>query len=147
MGLKVYGLAADDALGDVMDVDQRPCRGVGCGLVLAGEVDEERGARVEFAAGGVVVLVGPGREPVPEVDAPGVVALDDEVGLIPARRSLEGLHDVAENDVDQREVVDVRAVAGGGVVGVGAAPDVGAVRDGEVQEDEVGLIGVEDRGG
>ncbi len=55
----------------------------------------------------------------------------------------DGEH-LAEDAVGEGEVVEVGAVAELGVVVVDAAPDVGAVRHREVEEDEVGLIGVQD---
>jgi len=74
----------EDVFDDAVDVEQGPGGGVGLGLGLAGLVDDEGGARVEAVAGGGVVFVGPGGEPVPEVDAPTVVALDDDRGVFPA---------------------------------------------------------------
>ena len=128
---------------DAMDLEDRPGCCDGLGLALARLMDDQRGALVEDSARGCVVLFGPGRQPVPRVDAPRVVALDDEGGLVPAQRSLERRDQTAEHAVGQREVVQIGAVAGLGVVAVDAAPDVGAVRNGEVEKDEVGLVGVQ----
>ena len=57
---------------------------------------------------------------------------------------MQGGEDVAELAVGQSEAVEVRGTAFLGVGGVGAAPDVGAVGDGQVEEYEVGLIGVKE---
>jgi hypothetical protein len=72
-----------------------------------------------------------------------VVSLDDERGLVPAGRGLEGGEDLAEDAVGEGEIVEVGAAALVGEAVLGAAPEVGAVRDGEMEEDEVGLIGTE----
>jgi hypothetical protein len=136
-------LAVQDLLDDGVELDDGPGLGDGLRRGLAGLVDEEGGALIEDAARGCVVLFGPCGEPVPGVDAPAVVALDDERGVAPARRGGEGGEDAAEDAVGKREIVEVGAVAALGVVAVDAAPDVGAVGDGEVEEDEVGLVGVE----
>jgi len=75
--------------------------GDGLGLDLAGLVDEEGGARIEDAAGGDFVFRGPGGEAAPDGGAPSVVALDDERGLAPAGRGLEGGEELAEDAVGE----------------------------------------------
>src|ERR1039458_3960864 len=83
----------------------------------------------------------------PGVNAPGMVALNDEGGLVPAWRCLQGGEDAAKDAVGESQTVEVGAVALLGVVVADAAPDVGAVGDGDVQEDEVCLVGVQQLGG
>src|SRR5277367_3773216 len=84
LGLEAWGVVLEDLLDYAVDLDEGPGGGDGLGLVLAGLVDEQGGAGVEAVAGGVVVFGGPGGEPVPGVDAPAVVAFDDEGGVVPA---------------------------------------------------------------
>src|SRR5665213_1380431 len=127
-----------------MDLEDRPGLRDGLRLLLPGLVDEQRGARIEAAARGGVVLLGPGGEPVPGIEAPAVVALDDEGGVGPARGGLEHVDDAAEDAVGKREIVEIGAVAELRVAVVDAAPDVGAVRDGGVEEYEVGLVGLQE---
>ena len=102
------------------------------------------GRGIEEAAGGGFVLLGPGGEAAPDGGAPGVVSLDDERGLAPAGGGLEGGEELAEDAVGEGEIVQVGAAALVGEGVLGAAPGVGAVGDGEVEEDEVGLIGAQD---
>ena len=133
-----------DLLDDGVDLKDGPGCGDGLGLGLGGLVDEKCGAGVEEAAGGLFVFGGPGGEAAPDGGAPAVVALDDEGGLAPTWRGLEGGEDLAEDAVGEGEIVQVGAAALTGEGVLGAAPGVGAVRDGEVEEDEVCLIGAQD---
>ena len=137
-------LVVEELLDDGVDLEDGPGGGDGLGLGLRGLVDDEGGARVEEAAGGLLVLLGPGGEAAPDGGPPSVVALDDEGGLVPAGRGLEGGEYLAEDAVGEGEIVQVGAAALGGEGVLGAAPGVGAVRDGEMEEDKVGLIGVEE---
>ena len=83
--LEVDGLALEDLLDNGMDVEQRPWRSDLLRLGLAGLVDDDGGARVEGAVGGGAIFGGPGGLVVPEIGTPGVVALDDQRGVLPAR--------------------------------------------------------------
>ena len=138
------GLAVEDLFDDAVDLEDGPRGRDGLRLGLAGVVDDHGGSLIEEAARGCIVFRGPCRQPVPGVDAPGVVALDDEAGLVPTGRCLQGGENLAENVVGEGQVVEVGTVATLGVVILNATPDVGAVRNGKVQEDEVGLIGVQE---
>ncbi len=128
---------------DGVELDERPCCGVGLGLGLSGLVNEEGRTRVEDLMRGCVILFGPGGQGVPKTDAPGVVALNDQRCVLPPGRALQRCQDSAHLAVGERQVVEVGAVAALCVVVVDTAPDVGAVRNGEMQKDEVGLIGVQ----
>ena len=136
-------MLVEDLFDDGVDLDEGPGGGDGLGLDLAGLVDEEGGARVEEAAGGLFVFISPGGQTAPDGGAPAMVSLDDERGLAPAGGGLEGGEELAEDAVGEGEIVEVGAATLAGEAILGAAPGVGAVRDGEVEEDEVGLIGVE----
>src|ERR1017187_3214457 len=140
-------LAVKGLFDDAVDLDDGPRGGDGLRLALAGLVDDDRGALVEDAARGCIVLLSPCGQPVPGVNAPGMVALNDEGGLIPARRCLQGGEDAAKDAIGESQTVEVGAVALLGVVVADAAPDVGAVGDGDVQEDEVRLVGAQQLGG
>ena len=134
-------MVVKDLLDDGVDLKDGPGGGDGLGLGLGGLVDEQGGAGVEEVTGGLFILYGPGGEAAPDGGAPAVVALDDERGLAPAGRGLEGGEDLAEDAVGEVEIVQIGAAALTGEVVLGAAPGVGAVGDGEMEEDEVGLIG------
>jgi hypothetical protein len=133
-----------DLLDDGVDLKDGPGGGDCLGLGLGGLVDEQGGAGIEDAAGGLLVFLGPGGEAAPDGGAPTVVSLDDEGGLAPAGRGLESSEDLAEDAVGEGEIVQVGAAALVGEVVLGAAPGVGAVGDGEVEEDEVCLIGAQE---
>ena len=136
-------MVAEDLLDDAMDLDDGPCRRDGLGRALAGLVNDQRRALIEDPTRGRVILGSPCRQPVPCIDAPSMVALNDQRGLAPARRRLQRGDKLAKDPVDESEVVEIRAVTALGVVAVDAAPDVGTVGDGEVDEDEVGLVGMQ----
>src|ERR1039457_2914615 len=87
---KRRGLVVEGLLDDGVDLDDGPWGGDGLRLGLAGLVDDDGGALVEDAARGCIVLLSPCGQPVPGVNAPGMVALNDEGGLVPARRCLQG---------------------------------------------------------
>ena len=147
VGLEGGLLVVEDLLDDGVDLDDRPWSGDGLRLGLAGLVDDDGGALVEDAARGCIVLLSPCGQPVPGVNAPGMVALNDEGGLVPAWRCLQGGEDAAKDAIGESQTVEVGAVALLGVVVADAAPDVGTVGDGDVQEDEVRLVGVQQLGG
>ena len=73
-----------------------------------------------------------------------MVSLDDERGLGPAGGGLQGGEELAEDAVDEGEIVEEGAAALAGEAVLGAAPGVGTVGEGEMEEDEVGLIGAQD---
>ena len=76
-----------------------------------------------------------------------MVTFDDECGVFPAGRLLKGGENAAEFEVGQGKVIDVGAATVLGVCVGLAVPDVGAVRDGEMEEDEVCQIVAEQLSG
>ena len=98
-------MAAEDLLDDGVDLEDGPGGGDGLGRGLGGLVDKECGARIEDAAGGDFVFLGPGGQAAPDLGAPAVVALDDERGLGPAGGGLECGEELAEDPVGEGEVV------------------------------------------
>ena len=91
--LVVGRFAVQYLIQDGVELDEGPCCGVGLGLGLSALVYEEDRTRVEDFMRGRVVFFRPGGQRVPETDAPGVVALNDQRCVLPPGRALQRCQD------------------------------------------------------
>ena len=134
-------------LHDGVDVEQRPCAWVGLRARLSGLMEEDRGAWVERIARGGFICGGPARQSLPDADAPGVVALQNQGGVPPAGGCFKQDKELTQLDVRERKVVEVGTAARAGVSAGNATPDARAMGDGQMEKDEVGLVGLKELDG
>src|ERR1700722_18130244 len=101
-------------------------------------MNNEQGARIPFASiRNALILGAPSGSCAPYSGAPGVISLDDESCLRPARLGLKDVEYLPEEAIGIIQRIEIGSVYA--VVMCAAIPKSGRMRYGHVQVDDVGL--------